>query len=357
MIRSGPQRPAFRSLPGGAAVLLVACPALLAAISLAAEALRLRSAEKMAEAADRFLAALAPAQRAQVLFPLEDPERFDWGFVPRSRRGLPLGRLDPGQRRLAEELLRAGLSASGYRKAADIMALETVLREIEDSSIRDPDLYFFSVFGAPSARSAWGWRFEGHHVSLNYTLDGGIAVSTTPSFLGANPATVRKGPLAGKRALAGEEDRARELLRSLEKRQRAAAVFRDVAPAEIVTGNAARVDPLAPAGIAVAELDAPQRELFGRLLDEYLSRMPPDLAAQREERLRAAGFEKIRFAWAGGFEPGQPHYYRIQGPTFLIEYDDTQNGANHIHTVWRDFAGDFGRDLLREHYRAVPHAP
>ncbi len=353
---SPPDRERPGSLLAGAAVLLLLCPALLAAISLAAEVLRLRSAEQMAQAANRFLAALAPAQRAQALFPLEDPERFDWAFTPRSRRGVPLKDLDPAQRRLADELLQAGLSSSGYRKAADIMTLETVLREIEGSSSRDPDRYFFSVFGTPSAQSAWGWRFEGHHLSLNYTLAGGIAVSHTPSFFGANPATVRKGPLAGKRALAGEEDRARELLRSLDGRQRAAAVFRDVAPSEIVTGNAAKVDPVAPAGIAVADLEPPQRDLFGRLLEEYLSRMPEDIAGDRREKLRAAGFEKIRFAWAGGSEPGQPHYYRIQGPTFLIEYDDTQNGANHIHTVWRDFAGDFGRDLLREHYRSTPHS-
>ncbi|MGE5278992.1 MAG: DUF3500 domain-containing protein [Acidobacteriota bacterium] len=357
MSSPGRQPPGARGQLAGTAVLLVLGPALLAAISLAAESLRLRSAEKMAQAADRFLASLAPAQRAQALFPLEDPERFDWNFVPRSRRGLPLKDLDPAQRRLAEELLRAGLSSSGYRKASDIMALEAVLREIEGSPRRDPDRYYFSLFGSPSGRSAWGWRFEGHHLSLNYTLAGGIAVSHTPSFFGANPATVGAGALSGKRALAGEEDRARELLRSLDERQRAAAVFRNVAPSEIVTGNAAKVDPLAPAGIAVADLEPPQRDLFIRLLEEYLSRMPEDIAGDRREKLRAAGFEKIRFAWAGGAEPGQPHYYRIQGPTFLIEYDDTQDGANHIHTVWRDFAGDFGRDLLGEHYQAVPHSP
>ena len=311
----------------------------------------MRSASAMAGSAGRFLAALSPAQRAKAMIPFDDSERLDWGFTPRSRRGIPLKELGADQRRLAEELMRSGLSASGYRKAADVMALESVLREIQ-GAFRDPELYYFSVFGAPAADSLWGWRVEGHHLSLNYTVSGGIGISHTPSFFGANPANVRRGPLAGKRALAGEEDLARSLLRSLDAGQRAKTIFRNVAPSEIVTGTAARVDPLAPAGIAARDLTAPQQAALRRLIEEYLTRMPDDVAADRKAKLEAAGFEKIFFAWAGGGEPGQPHYYRLQGPTFLIEYDDTQDDANHIHTVWRDFEGDFGRDLLREHYGA-----
>ncbi len=336
------------------AALFLLCLALMGALSWAAETARRRSAEAMVDDANRFLAALAPAQRSRALIPFDDSERFDWGFTPRSRRGIPFKDLDAAQSRLARELLRAGLSASGFRKAEDIIALETVLRELEGSSYRDPELYFFSLFGAPSDRAPWGWRVEGHHLSLNYTLAGG-AVSFAPSFFGADPAEVRRGPLAGKRALAGEEDLARQLVRSLDPAQRRRSIFAGSAPRDIVTGTAARVDPLSPAGLPAAEMTPAQAEGLRRLLGEHLSRMPEDLAAERLGRLRAAGFEKIAFAWAGGIEPGQGHYYRVQGPTFLIEYDNTQDDANHIHTVWRDFEGDFGRDLLREHVRSARH--
>ena len=350
------------AIVGWTGALLVACPALLAAISLLAEAARLRSADAMADTAGRFLASLTPAQRAKAAIPFESEQRFDWGYTPRSRRGIPLKELRPDQRKLADELLRSGLSAPGYRKAQDVLRLESVLREIQ-GPFRDPELYYFTIFGTPSASSdaAWGWRVEGHHLSLNYTVRGGVAansllrgaVAATPSFFGAHPAQVRNGPLRGLRALAGEEDIARQLLWSLDPPRRKRAVLANTAPADIVTGNAARVDPLAPAGIPAGDLTAPQLALLRQLLDEHLSRMPEDLRQDRLAKLDAAGTEKVFFAWAGGAEPGEPHYYRLQGPTFLIEYDDTQDGANHIHTVWRDFAGDFGRDLLREHYRAA----
>ena len=337
-----------------AAVLLL-CPVLLAGIALVAQEARRRSADAMAEAAARFLSALSAAERAKTLFALEDAERFDWGYVPKSRRGISLKELDSEKRRLVLDLLRTGVSRVGYRKATDVIALENVLRELQGSSIRDPQLYYLTIFGTPASGAPWGWRFEGHHLSLNYTVAGGFGVATAPSFFGANPARVASGPLAGKRALAGEEDLARELLLSLDAARRSRAIFRSAAPDEIVTGDAAKVDPLAPAGIAAAELSPDQLERLKRLLREYLGRMPDDLAAEREAKLERAGFEKIHFAWAGGASPGQPHYYRIQGPTFLVEYDDTQNSANHIHTVWRDFDGDFGRDLLREHYRQTSH--
>ena len=311
--------------------------------------------QAMAEAASRFLAALSPAERAKTSIPFDDRERFDWGYVPRSRRGIPLKEVDPAKRRLALDLLRTGVSSAGLRKASDIMALETVLRELEGWSMRDPELYFVTVFGTPAPGAAWGWRFEGHHLSLNYTVAGGIGLATSPSFFGAHPARVESGPLAGTRALAGEEDLARELVLSLDPPLRSRATFRSSAPSEIVTGAAEKVDPLAPAGIAASEMSADGRTRLRRLLREYLGRMPDDLGAEREAKLDAAGFDRIHFAWAGGYRPGEKHYYRLQGPTFLVEYDDTQNDANHIHTVWRDFDGDFGRDLLREHYRQTGH--
>jgi hypothetical protein len=261
-------------------------------------------------------------------------------------------------------LVRSGLTAAGYRRAEDVIKLEGVLREMQ-GSLRDPGKYYFSVFGEPSLEKPWGWRFEGHHLSLNYTVVDGAGIAHAPSFFGANPATVRSGPLTGLRALGPEEDLARELVKSLDPAQRRRALFTDRAPAEIVTGDEKRVDPLAPAGIRAAELTQPQRAILVRLLDEYLARMPEDVAAGRRAAIVRDGVPAggaggspvpdVAFAWAGGLEPGEGHYYRIQGASFVVEYDNTQNGANHAHTVWRDFHGDFGRDLLKEHYAAVRH--
>lgn len=221
--------------------------------------------------------------------------------------------------------------------------------------VRDPEGYFFSVFGTPSPRGAWGWRVEGHHVSLNFTVVNGTFVATTPSFFGSNPAEVRAGPKKGLRILAAEEDSARALLVALDASQRARAIIAPAAPSDIQTMNAMKVTPLSRAGIAAGELTPIQREHLLKLIDAYTSAMAPDLAADRMAKLRKADFEKIAFAWAGETERGKRHYYRVQGPTFLIEYDNTQNDANHIHSVWRDFEGDFGRDLLREHLATVAH--
>ena len=201
--------------------------------------------------------------------------------------------------------------------------------------------------------AAWGWRFEGHHLSLNFTLAGDRLVVDTPSFLGANPATVASGARAGLRVLAAEEDMARALLGMLDEAQRRTAVFDTRTYGDIVTTNAADVDPLQPVGIAASQLSDGQREQLMRLVEVYASTFEPALAQARLARVRAGDIGAIRFGWAGATEPGKPHYYRIQGPQFLIEYDASQNGGNHIHTVWRDFAGDFGRDLLRQHYRAA----
>jgi hypothetical protein len=313
-----------------------------------------RSAGPMAVAAQEFLDSLEPVQRQKAVFGLDDEERFNFHFVPRARNGVPLKELNEQQRALAHEFLKTGLSQKGYLKATTIIDLEIVLREIEQSARRDPELYYFSIFGTPGAERPWGWRVEGHHLSLNFTVADGRMVQVTPQFMGANPAEVRSGPTRGLRALGAEEDLARALLQSLDDSQRRTVIFEHTAPDDIITGNARQVEPLAPAGIAAGALRPEQAEKLRQLVHEYLSRMPEDIAADRLETLHAAGWEKIHFAWAGGVEKGDPHYYRVQGPTFLIEYDNVQNEANHIHTVWRDFQGDFGRDLLREHYRTAP---
>ena len=306
----------------------------------------------MLEAADAFLASLSAVQRAKAQFAFEDAERLNWHFVPRARRGLSLKEMSAQQRELARGILRAGLSQRGYLTASTIIELELVLREMgENPAVRDPELYYFSIFGTPSRAAPWGFRAEGHHLSLNFTLVRDTLIATAPAFFGANPAEVRRGARRGLRALADEEDIGRELVLALDERQRAAALISATAPRDIVTGNAARVDPLSPIGIRVTELRPEQAAILVRLLEVYLGRMAEPLAAPRRAALERTNFREVAFAWAGSTRRGEAHYYRIQGPSFLVEYDNTQNGANHIHTVWRDFDGDFGRDLLREHYR------
>ena len=307
---------------------------------------------EMLTAAEAFLASLSPAQRPKVLFAFEDAERLNWHFVPRARRGLPLKEMSAEQRELARGILRAGLSRRGYLTASTIIDLELVLREMGESpTFRDPELYYFSVFGTPSRSAPWGFRAEGHHLSLNFTLVRDTLIATAPGFFGANPAEVRRGTRRGLRALADEEDIGRELVLSLDERQRGRALISAVAPRDIVTGNAARVESLSPIGIRVTELRPEQAAILVRLLEVYIGRMAEPLAARRRVALERTNFAEVAFAWAGSTRRGEAHYYRIQGPSFLVEYDNTQNGANHIHTVWRDFDRDFGRDLLREHYR------
>jgi hypothetical protein len=328
-----------------------------------------RSPAAMADAAGKLLAALSADQRQQATFAFDSKEREHWGFVPTEifpRNGLTLQTMTEPQRKLAHDLLRTGLSQPGYLTATSIMELETVLRAIEDAGggdarpgvrrmVRDPVRYFFSVFGTPSAHGSWGWRVEGHHVSLNFTIVNGALVAASPSFFGSNPAEVRAGPKKGLRILAAEEDSARALLMALDQSQRARAVINTTAPGDIVTVNNSKVDPLSLAGIAAGELRPNQRDLLMKVIDSYASAMASDIAADRMSKLQKAGVEKIDFAWAGEAERGKKHYYRVQGPTFLIEYDNTQDDGNHIHSVWRDFNGDFGRDVLREHLKAVAH--
>jgi hypothetical protein len=325
-----------------------------------------RSPSTMAGAATKFLASLSPEQRSRATFPFDSNEREHWGFVPTElfpRNGLTIGSMSEPQRTLAHDLLKAGLSQKGYLTATSIMQLEDVLGAIENAGggdaaqgrrmERNTVKYFISVFGTPGARSPWGWRVEGHHVSLNFTSVNGNLVAATPQFFGSNPAEVREGPSKGLRILADEEDTARALLMALDQSQRVKTVITATAPGDIVTSNKVNIDPLAPAGISASDLQPAQRDLLLRVIDAYASAMAPDIAADRMARLRQAGIEKIGFAWAGESERGRKHYYRVQGPTFLIEYDNTQDNANHIHSVWRDFNGDFGRDLLREHVNGV----
>ena len=311
------------------------------------------SATMMSAAAGAFINSLSADQSAKATFAFEDEQRLDWHFIPRVRKGIPFKDLDPAQRLLGNALLGAGLGQRGLIRASTIMSLDAILRELEQGRgpARDPELYFISIFGDARSAKPWGWRVEGHHVALNFTLVEGKTIASTPAFLGANPAEVLQGPRKGLRALAPEEDLARLLIKSLDDKQRAQAVVAEKAPADILSTNLRKAEPLKPAGLQTSKLGQKQQEILMTLLGEYASRHAPDIAAARLDRVRAAGLGNIYFAWAGGFEKGQGHYYRIQGPSFLVEYDNVQNNANHIHTVWRDFNSDFGADLLALHYK------
>ena len=248
-----------------------------------------------------------------------------------------------------------GLSDQGYLKAPAIIGLEKILLALEGWELRDPELYHLAIFGRPSLTEPWAWKVEGHHLSLNFTIINGEVMATTPRFMGANPAEVRQGPHQGLRVLAEEEDLARQLLHSFDPEQKEQVIFSPLAYKDIVTAYSAEVGPLENVGIAVAEMQGNQKSKSGgSVLHLYLSSMPEEIADSRFDRIVDEGFENIYFGWAGGTDRGDPHYYRIQGPSFLVEYDNVQNNANHQHTVWRDFERDFGRDLLREHYEIAP---
>jgi hypothetical protein len=305
----------------------------------------------MVGAAEKFLGALSAAQMKQATYALTDAERENWNFVPTPRQGLPFKQMDAAQRDLALALLRTGLGQRGIARAEAIISMELVLKELENGAARrDPSLYFVTIFGTPAADKSWGWRFEGHHLSFNFTIVDGSHIFFAPSFIGSNPAEVRNGPRQGERVLGEEDDLARAFVKSLDAAQRKIAVFDEKAPAEILTLNHKRAAPLAPAGIAGAQLTPTQREQLLALVKLYLARWRPELADAMMAKITAEGVDKLSFGWAGAFERGEANYYRIQSSGLLIEFDNTQNNANHIHTTVRDFKGDFGHDLLREHY-------
>ncbi len=322
-------------------------------VLLTAAYYRTHSAAIMSDTAKSFLASLTPEQRAQATFQFQDEQRFDWHFIPKPRKGLPLRAMTPSQKHLAQALLSAGLSQRGYIKASTIMSLEEVLRVMEkdDGERRNPEGYFFSIFGEPSETGTWGYRVEGHHVSLNFTLVKGKVIGA-PTFFGSNPAEVREGPRKGLRVLGREEDLGRAVITSLDPGQKKIAIVDQEAYKDIITmaSRKAALDGQ-PSGLAISKMNASQKQLLTDLLDEYCYNLPETLAQVRLDQIKKAG-DNLYFAWAGSQQPGGPHYYRVQSPAFLIEYDDTQNNANHIHTVWRDFNGDFGLDLLQQHYQA-----
>jgi hypothetical protein len=312
----------------------------------------------MLDAAQKFLGALDAPQKTKAAYALTSTERETWFFVPIARKGIPLTELSGAQRERALALLKSGLSQRAFASAEAIRSLDSVLKEMERDNPpgrRNPELYYVTIFGEPATGASWGWRFEGHHLSFNFTIVEGKHVLFAPEFMGSNPAEVRAGPRKGERNLGEEDDLGRALVKSLDEKQRTVAVFAEKSPNDILTSNKPRVDPLAPAGLPFAQMTTAQREALRGLLAHYANRNRTELAAATLAEINAAGIDKVCFAWAGGFEPGQGHYYRIQGPTFVVEFDNTQNDANHVHSVWRDFKNDFGHDFLAAHY-AKDHA-
>jgi hypothetical protein len=384
------------------------------AVFIAPAVARQRAAAEMARAANEFVSSLTADQRTKAVHPLSSEEWTRWNFIPASmfpRNGISFKELNQTQRQRAHDLMKASLSQTGYRTAASVMQLENVLREIEGPSatagappaapaappapagappadpaagergaarggggqrggrggrggdgggapiIRDPELYYLTVFGDPSAKGAWGWRLEGHHVSLRFAVDNGkLLVSSTPQFLGSNPAEVPYGygPHTGLRVLAAQEDAARTLVLALDAKRQAIAIVAPN-PRGFASGTTVKFDPQTPVGLPMSQMTPAQRDMLMKLIDTYASIMPADIAAARLAKIKAAGSGTIMFAWSGSTEKGHQYQYQVQGPTFLIEHNNTQNNGNHIHAVWRDFNGDFGRDVLAEHMAAVPH--
>lgn len=308
----------------------------------------------VAAAARTFLGGLSPELQAKAARTFDDDERTRWAFVPGRYQGVEFGDLDAAAMARARALLRALLSARGYSKTMAIVELENLLRAIEgkdgrDVGHRDPARYTLLVCGEPDPAGAFGVRLQGHHVSLHFTFFDGWLVGCTPHFFGSNPHEQREGPNAGQRVLAAEEDLGRELLTSLDAGQRAKAVIDAKAPPDVLLGPAAAFSALGePKGLAAAAMTDVQRAGLWRLVELFAQDLRGEFAAQELARLSAQR-DGLHFAWAGGSERGQGHYWRVQGRTFAIEYDNTQNDANHVHVVWRDLERDFGADPLRAH--------
>ena len=303
----------------------------------------------MAESATRLLAALDDPQKAQATFSFDDPERLNWHFIPRPRKGLPLKSMTPAQRALTFGLLQTGLGTSGNLKATTIMSLEAILKDMEQGRgpVRDPELYFVTIFGTPSSVGKWGWRVEGHHLSLNFTLENGAIVSATPAFFGSNPGEVRQGPRQGLRTLADLEDRALRLLQALTPDQTKVAVTAEKAPPDIRAANTPQPPTAEAEGIAFGQLNDDQKPMLKGLVEAYAVDMTPEVALAWLEEIKKAGPENVRFSWTGVADRNGPHAYKVQGPTFLIEFNNTQNNANHIHAVWRNMLGDFAIPLAK----------
>lgn len=342
---------------------------LILTVTLAAGvgAYRLSTQDLMVQTANAFLQSLTHEQRGVATADFDSSQREKWHFVPDSnfeqtygykRPGLTYGKMQPEQRHLADALLSVSLSRVGFMKAKTIMSLEDILRiqEGDMTGRRDPSKYYFRIYGKPSSDGAWGWQVEGHHISLHFTMKGGKILSTSPTFFGANPHEVLTSPRKGLRPLSAEEDLGFKLVNSLDSGQKKKAIVDGTAYKDILTAadTRAKLDNQ-PAGLPASEMKPQQVETLMALIEEYASNVPEEIAAKRMQQAKSTPKDKLLFAWAGATERDKGDYYRIQAPSFLIEYDNTQNDANHTHTVWRDWEGDFGRDVLAIHHRLFDH--
>lgn len=313
-------------------------------------------AAEMNAAANLLLQTLDDDQAAAIQFQFDDELRKDWQFIPMERKGLGLKAMKPHQRGLALALVQTGLSHDGFSTAMQVMALEQVLHEMENGNKkRDPAKYHLFLFGKPSAEATWGWRIEGHHLSISFTIVGGKEVSVVPAFFGANPGVVEADvTLKGHRVLAKEEDLGRKLIKSFSIDQKSIAIIPGEAPSDVINGPGRDAASFASAGLYTVDMTEPQKQLLWDLLNVYLGKFRGELADIDRKKIESQ-FDQVNFAWIGKIKPGEPHYYRIEGVSFKLEYDNTQNDANHIHVVWRD-NNDFGADYLKRHYEAVEHA-
>ena len=319
-------------------------------------------AQDMVSAVNNFISSLSKEQQSEALFKPNDDHREGWYFIPDKfikpsgkRKGLLIKKMNQQQRLLAHALLASAMSSDGYRQATTVMTLEAILHELENKNpIRDPELYYVSIFGKPGPKSNWGWRFEGHHLSININVANGKLFSVTPSFFGTNPARSKEGAFKGLEVLAEEQILARELAQSFDADQSKMAILPGKAPADIITKQertAERKIFTPPKGIPFNKLNKDQQRKLNTIIDSYILKYRPEILDEINGRKKIFGNTNLHFAWAGSLKDGKGHYYRIQGSDFLFEYDNTQNGANHVHAVWRDFDGDFGRDILKEHHK------
>lgn len=336
-------------------LLSVSLACVLGVVSVLGDAETRGPADGMAAAATTWLGTLDEGLRKAATRPFADNERTNWHFVPKQRPGVSIKSMNADQRRAAHELLRSAMSSHGYLKATTIMELEGILHELESrpgrpADHRDPELYWFLVFGDPAGKGPWAWRVEGHHLSLNFTAVGSDIIAFAPLFFGANPAEVRSTRRAGMRALSAEADLALDFVDSLPDHQRGACRISTRVPADIVLAPGKGHDALGkPFGVTVAELSKELRRKLHRLIQSHARALRDDVRARESARIRKSGMDAVRFAWAGNTSKGKAFYYRVTGPTFVIEFDNVQNGANHIHVVWRDPANDFGADALKQH--------
>jgi hypothetical protein len=327
-------------------------PTLLLSLSI----VFLSNAQDLSPYANKFLNSLDPELKKEASFPFDHSERFNWHFIPRERLGPTFHDFDKKQTKHALNLMKASLGKAGNEKAAAIIELENVLREVENrpanDTYRDPLNYHFTVFGQPAADKVWGWRLEGHHLSLNFSSEDGTITSSTPSFMGSNPGIVLSGAYMNRQVLAEETNFGFELLHSLSASQKKQAIFAGEAPADIITSNDRRAKILDQPGIKGKDLQPEQLDLLKKLVGMYLSRFTTEYQEMLMARIEKSGWKSLSFAWAGSEtnDVGQPHYYSIQGADLLIEYDNIQNNANHVHAVMRDLQNDFGGDILQTHY-------